>query len=134
MNVKFIEVKKVQTYGNRSSSSLYFFCNHFIAPIHEKIFAILGSDRILYTPIDSEIGKEYAVKLVKKIAWNVKKIKIGKFKSKAKYSIPKPFAKYLGISKGDIVVLLGFEDSLYMIPLRFLIERIEKEFREPMLR
>jgi len=39
-----------------------------VAPAGDGIFAILGSDRILYTPIDSNIGKEYAVRVVKKIS------------------------------------------------------------------
>ncbi|MEM1610310.1 MAG: hypothetical protein QXQ57_01525 [Sulfolobales archaeon] len=36
-----------------------------IAPADEEVFAILGEDRILYIPIDSDIGKEYAVRVVK---------------------------------------------------------------------
>jgi len=125
MYAKIIKVRS-------TSSTLIFVCRYFVAPAGDRIFAILGSDRILYTPIDSNIGKEYAVRVVKKIAWNVAKVKVGKQMTYAKYSIPKQFAKQLGISRGDYLLILGLDEGIHAIPVKYLIEKIGK-FREPIL-
>ncbi len=117
--------------ASSTSGSLFFQCNCFVAPAGDDIFAILGSDRILYTSIDSEIGKEYAVRVVKKTAWNVIKVKVGRIKGSARYSIPKQFAKQLGISKGDYLLLLELEEGLHVIPVKHAIEKIGK-FKEPL--
>jgi len=115
-----------------STGTLFFVCSHFVAPAGDRIFAILGSDSILYTPIDSSIGKEYAVRVVKKTAWNVAKIKVGKCKRCARYSIPKQFAKQLGISGGDYLLILELDEGIRAMPVKYLIEKIGK-FREPVL-
>jgi len=115
-----------------TSDTLIFLCNYFVAPVGDMVLAILGSDGILYTPIDSRVGKEYAVRVVKKTAWNVAKVKVGKHIKYAKYSIPKQFAEQLGISRGDYLLILGFDEGIYAIPVKYLVEKIGK-FREPVL-
>ena len=115
-----------------SAGSLFFKCRYFVAPVGDEIFAILGSDRILYTPIDSTIGKEYAVRIVKKTAWNVTKVKVGRVLNSARYTIPRQFAVQLGIARGDYVLVLGLEDGLHVIPIKYVVEKIGR-FREPTL-
>jgi len=127
MNEVYAKVHKVSLLGYKT---LYFTCNYFIAPIGDEVFAVLGSDRILYTPIDSEIGKEYAVRIVKKTAWNITKVKVGRIGSNARYTIPKQFAKQLRISRGDYILVLGLEENLHVIPMRHIVEEIGK-FKEP---
>jgi len=90
-----------------SGTSFYITCSHFIAPTGEEIFAVLGEDRILYTLIDSDIGKNYAVRVVKGAGWNVKKIRVGRVGSTAVYTMPKSFAKHLNIGKGAWCSLWG---------------------------
>ena len=114
------------------SKTLTIVCKHVIAPIGEKVFAILGSDRILYTPIDSDVGKEYAVRVVKGTAWNVTKVKPHKVKNSIAYTIPKNLAQTLGIHKGEKVLVIGKESTLEVIPVNIVVERV-KEFREPIL-
>ena len=123
----YIKVLKVM-----GKVSYYITSRHFIVPAGEEVFAVLGVDRILYVPIDSNIGREYAVRVVKKTAWNVKKVKVWKTNVSAVYSIPKAFAKSLGIKKGDLVLVVGRDNTLEIIPVRVLLEKIGK-FREPML-
>lgn len=115
-----------------SGTTFYISCRHFIAPVGEEVFAILGEDRILYAPIDSDIGKDYAVRIIKKTGWNVKKVKIGKVGNSAMYSIPKSFAKHLNINRGDLVLALGNDSTLEIIPLPLAIAKIGK-FKEPSL-
>ena len=115
-----------------SGTTFYITCKHFVAPAGEEVFAILGQDRILYVPIDSDIGKEYAVRIIKKIGWNVKKIRIGRTGKIASYSIPKSFAKHLDIKKKDLVLALGKNGALEIIPLQHAIPKLGK-FREPSL-
>ncbi|RLG82977.1 MAG: hypothetical protein DRO40_06135 [Thermoprotei archaeon] len=126
MYAKVLKVVGVQ------GTSHYIVCKHFVAPAGEEIFAVLGEDRVLYVPIDSNVGKEYAVRIVKKTAWNIKKIKVGKVKTSAVYFIPKPFAKTLNIKKGDLVLVLGHDSSLEVIPIKVVVEKLGK-FREPLL-
>ncbi|MFA4641536.1 hypothetical protein [Pyrococcus kukulkanii] len=114
------------------SKTLAITCKHVIAPIGEKVFAVLGSDRILYTPIDGDIGKEYAVRVVKGTAWNVTKVKPHKIKDSIAYTIPKNFAQTLGIHKGEKVLVIGKENVLEVIPVNTVIEKVGK-FREPTL-
>jgi len=114
------------------SASLTFTCNYFVAPAGDVVFAILGSDRVLYVPIDSDVGKEYAVRVVKGTAWNIAKVKVGRLKEYAKYTIPKQFAKQLGISRGDYLLVLGLEEGIHAIPVKYLLEKVGK-FRESVL-
>ena len=114
------------------SKTLTIVCKYVIVPIGEKIFAVLGSDRVLYTPIDSNVGKEYAVRIVKGTAWNVTKVKPYKVKNSIAYTIPKNFAQTLGIHKGEKMLVIGRESTLEIIPVNTIIERVGK-FREPIL-
>jgi len=120
-------VKVMSTY-----STLFFICSYFVAPVGDKVFAVLGADRILYTPIDSSVGKEYAVRVVRKSAWNVSTVKVGKYRELARYTIPRQFAKQLGVSRGDLLLVMGLDEGLHAIPLRYVVEKIGK-FREPVL-
>ena len=124
----YIKVLKVIS----NNPSLFIICKHFIAPVGEKVFAVLGEDRILYIPIDSDLGKEYAVRVVKGTGWNVRKIKVGKMKSSATYCIPQSFAKQLGITKGDYLLAIGVDEKLELIHLKYVLEKIGR-FREPKL-
>ena len=124
----FAKIHKVVS----SHSILTFTCSYFVAPAGDVIFAILGSDRILYTPIDSNIGKEYAVRVVKRTAWNVAKVKVVKHGRYARYTIPKQFAKQLEISRGDSLLILGLDEGIHAIPVKYLLEKVGK-FREPVL-
>ena len=112
-------------------TSHYILCKYLVAPVGEEIFAVLGEDRILYVPIDSDAGKEYAVRVVKRTAWNVKKVKVGRAGRSAAYFIPKPFAKALGIGRGDRVLALGYDGSLEVVPIEVVVGKIGK-FREPL--
>jgi len=114
------------------SASLTFTCNYFIAPAGDVVFAILGSDRVLYVPIDSNIGKEYAVRVVEGTAWNVAKVRVGKHKRYARYTIPRRFARSLSIFKGDYLLVLGLDEGIHAIPVKYLLEKVGK-FREPVL-
>lgn len=115
-----------------SNLSLYIRCKFFVAPVGEKVFAILGEDRILYTAIDNDIGKEYAVRVVKGSGWNIVKVRVGKAGKIAQYTIPKSFAKQLNINDGDLVIVLGKDDALEVIPLVLATEKIGK-FKELLL-
>ena len=53
------------------SASLTFTRNYFAAPAGDVVFVILGLDRALYVPIGRDVGKEYAVRVVKGTAWNI---------------------------------------------------------------
>ena len=113
--------------GKKEQSGLLISCKYPIAPIGEKVFAVLGSDRIMYIPIDSELGKEYAVKVVKQNAWNVKTVKIGIYHRKRKsirYGIPRSFARALNIKKGQKVLVIGRGDTLEVIPTNIALEKI----------
>jgi len=116
----------VSIVGKTKESGLEIRCKHLIAPVGEIVFAILGTDRIMYTPIDSEIGKEYAVRVVKQKAWNVKKVKVGKCKScnSVRYGIPKSFARTLNLKKGQKVLVIGKNNTLEIIPMNVVIEKI----------
>ncbi len=114
----------------QNKGSLYITCNYFVAPIGEEIFSVLGEDRVLYIPIDSEIGKEYAVRVVKKRGWNVRKLRVGRTGKSAVYFIPKSFTKSLGIAAGEYVLALGRHNTLEIIPLKITIQKLGK-FREP---
>jgi len=115
-----------------STHVLYIISNHFIAPAGTEVFAVLGEDRILYTPIDSELGKEYAVHVVKGSAWNVETVKVGRHGALARYAIPKRFAQCLGLSRGDYVLADGTESTLEVIPIKVVLEKI-RGFREPII-
>jgi hypothetical protein len=127
----YVGILKVQGVQNTS----FIECSHGIAPVGEEVFAILGRDRVLYTVMSNEIGKEYAVRVLKKIAWNVKTVKIGRmFKGRLfRYTIPSSFAKALNIKKGNYVLALSTrEDTLEIIPLSNILEKIGK-FEEPII-
>jgi len=97
------------------------------------VFAVLGRDRILYTVMDNEIGKEYAVRVLMKMAWNVKIIRVRREGKIFRYTIPLSFAKALNIKKGDYVLALSArEDTLEIIPLGNVLEKIGK-FEEPII-
>jgi len=115
-----------------TQNTLFFICSYFVGPVGDRVFAVLGTDRVLYTPIDSSVGKEYAVRVVRKSAWNVSMVKVRKYGGLARYTIPRQFAKQLGVSRGDRLLVLGIDDGLYAIPLRYVVEKIGG-FREPML-
>ncbi len=123
----YAKAHKVLSYHN---GSLHIVCSYFVAPAGEEVFAVLGEDRILYIPMDSDLGKEYALRIVKKTGWNVRKIKVGKIQRSAVYTIPKSFAKTLNIKKGDQVLVIGRDNKLEIIPVRIIIEKIGP-FREP---
>jgi len=115
------------------NGTLYVAPGHFIAPAGTKVFAVLGEDRILYTPLDSELGKDYAVRVVKGSAWNIEVVKVGRRSSKgARYTVPKRFAQYLSLNRGDYVLAAGTESTLEVVPLRVVLEKIGR-FREPVL-
>lgn len=127
----YVGILKVQ----RVQSTTYITCSHGIATVGEEVFAILGRDRVLYTVMSNEIGKEYAVRVLKKIAWNVKIIKIGRmFRGRLfRYTVPSSFVKALNIKKGDYVLALSTrEDILEIIPLNNILEKISK-FEEPII-
>jgi len=125
MYVKILELAE-------QGKQLCVLCNYFVAPIGEEVFAILGVDRILYIPIDSDLGKEYALRIVKKTGWNVKKVKVRKMQKGAVYSVPKSFGMYLNLKKGDYVLAVGKDDLLEIIPIKIVIEKIGS-FKEPSL-
>ena len=120
-------VKVVPAHG-----SLFFRCSYFVAPAGDEVFAVLGADRVLYTPIDSSVGKEYAVRVVRKSAWSVSTVRVGKHGGLARYTIPRQFAEQLGVSRGDPLLVLGLDEGLHAIPLRYVAEKVGK-FREPVL-
>ena len=124
-------VLRVQCKVTRGSATLYITCSHGVATVGDKIFAVLGEDRILYTPISSEIGKEYATWVLRGMAWNVKVVRIGVVGESFRYTIPRSFARTLGIEKGDLILAVSTSpDTLEVIPLRLILEKIGK-FREP---
>jgi len=57
---------------------------------------------------------------------------VGRLKEYAKYTIPKQFAKQLGIFRGDYLLVLGLEEGIHAIPVKYLLEKVGK-FREPVL-
>ncbi len=115
-----------------SRTSLYITFKYFIAPYGERVFAILGEDRILYVPVDSNLGKEYAVRVVKGTGWNIRKIKVGRVQRSAIYTIPKSFAKTLGIEKGDQVLIVGKDNRVEVMPIKIMLGKIGP-FREPIM-
>jgi len=123
---------KVLTVIAVGKQSLAITCRHAISPIGEKIFAVLGVDRILYVSIDSTLGKDFAVRVVKGKAWNIVKVKPHKFGLSILYTIPKSFAKTLNISKGDKVIAIGRDETLEVIPVKIAIKKIGP-FKEPLL-
>ncbi len=127
-----IEVSKVCAIKTRSSATYYIRCNHAIAPVGDDVFAILGKDRLLYVSIDSEMGKDIAVRVIKGTAWNVTKVKVRKYGKRVAYGIPKKFAENLGIKQGEYMLILIDEDKIEIIPLKLLIDKIGK-FEEPIL-
>ena len=85
--------------------------------------------------MSNEIGREYAIRVLKNVAWNVKIIKIGRmFKRRLfRYTIPSSFAKALNIKKGDYVLALSTrEDILEVIPFNIILEKISR-FEEPVI-
>jgi len=125
-SLKYVSLLKIYTTGK----SLYITCSYAIAPAGEEILAVLGEDRILYTAIDTEIGKEYAVRIVKGVAPNVEKIKVTMFRKMIGYNIPMRFAKALNIEKGDYVLAVSeMNGVLEVIPLHIAMEKIGR-FRE----
>ena len=123
-----IEVDRVK--ANRGS--LYFTCTHAIAPVGEDVFAVQGVDRLLYTSIDSDVGKEFAVRVIKKKAWNVRRVKVRRINKKVAYTIPKKFVDVLGIKKGDLILILVNDNYFETVPLKHIINKIGK-FQEPLL-
>jgi hypothetical protein len=124
--LKYVSLLKIFTTGK----SLYITCTYAIAPAGEEILAVLGEDRILYTAIDTEIGKEYAARIVKGVAPNVEKIKVTMIRKIIGYNIPMRFAKALNIEKGDYVLAVSERDGvLEVIPLHIAMEKIGR-FRE----
>jgi len=112
-------------------SGLYIVLGLFIAPAGTRVFAVLGEDRVLYTPLDSELGKHYAVRVVKGSAWDIKLVRVGRNSPReARYTVPVQFARRLSLSKGDYVLATGTETALEVVPLRVVLERIGR-FREP---
>lgn len=126
----FAGVRKVS--GRNDFDSLHVVCNYFIAPVGEHVFAVLGEDRVLYVPLDSELGKEFALRIVRKTGWNIKRVKVGKSKRSAVYGIPKNFAQRLDLRKGDYVLVIGNENKLEIIPMKTVVEKIGT-FKEPKL-
>ncbi len=122
----------IRTHKIFGARTLKIYCSYTVAPIGEKIFAVLGEDRILYTPIDSDFGKNCAVRLIKGTGWNIKKIRPYKNKSGVIYTIPKSFAQTLSLRKEDYVLVIGKEDVLEVIPVNIIVSRIGK-FKEPIL-
>ena len=127
----YVGLLKVQ----REKNTVFVSCSHGIASVGEKVFVVLGRDRVLYTVMSNEFGREYAIRVLKNVAWNVKIIKIGKmFKRRLfRYTIPSSFAKALNIKKGDYVLALSTrEDILEVIPFNVILEKIGR-FEEPVL-
>ena len=117
------------------NNTLRFRFTYAIAPVGEKVFAVLGVDRIRYSPIDSDFGKEIAVRVVKKVAWNVKLVKVGKYGDKnVIYTIPKRFAKILGISKGSTLIVASHNDCLDVFPSQKADGFVGSPFIEPIVR
>jgi hypothetical protein len=124
---------RVHAIRAKNSTTFFITCSHGITIAGRMVFAVLGRDRILYTAMDNEIGKEYAVRVLMKIAWNVKIIKVGREGKRFRYTIPLSFAKALNIKKGDYVLALSTrEDTLEIIPLGNVLEKIGK-FEEPII-
>lgn len=128
MKVEYVSVVKL-----RRSTSHFVCCSFFVAPAGDVVLAVLGEDRILYTSLDTPLGKDYASRVLREEAWNVEKIKMWKIGSSACYTVPQGFARVLGLSKGDQVLVIGYDGVLEVIPLRVVLERVGG-FREAILR
>jgi len=125
----YASVVRIHTTG----TALYVALAHFIAPAGARVFAVLGEDRVLYTSPESELGREYAVRVVKGSAWNIELVRVGRLGAReARYTIPKRFAQYLGLGRGDYVLAAGTESTLEVVPLRLVLEKLGR-FREPVL-
>ena len=92
----------------------------------------MREDRILYVTLDSNVGKEYAARIVRGVAWNVKKLKLHRSGRAACYTIPRSFAGALGIEGGTRVLALGADGTLQIIPIERVVERLGP-FREALL-
>jgi hypothetical protein len=109
-------------------------CSYDVAPAGDHIFSVLGEDRILYVAIDSELGKEYAVRVIKGMAWNVKTIKVRRSSKSLAYGIPFRFVRQLGLKKGDLVLVFAEKkSSMELIPLSSVRGKVG-DFKEPLLR
>jgi len=125
----YASVVRLHTTG----TTLYVALAHFIAPAGTRVFAVLGEDRVLYASLDSELGKHYAVRVVKGSAWNIELVRVGRLGAReARYTVPKRFARRLGLERGDYVLAVGTESTLEVVPLRAVLEKIGR-FREPVL-
>jgi len=94
---------------------------------------VLGEDRVLYASLDSELGREYAVRVVKGSAWGIELVRVGRLGAReARYTVPKRFAQYLSLKRGDYVLAVGTETTLEVVPLRAMLEKIGR-FRELVL-
>jgi len=125
----YASIVRVHTTG----TTLYVALAHFIAPAGTRVFAVLGEDRVLYASLDSELGREYAVRVVKRTGWNIELVRVGRLGTKeARYTVPRQFAQYLSLKRGDYVLAVGTESTLEVVPLRVVLERIGR-FREPLL-
>ena len=127
MYLEYVRVLKVQR-----KASLLITCSYAIAPLGDRVLAVLGRDRILYTSLDTELGREYAARIVRGTAWNVKKLKLYRTGQSATYTIPKSFAEALDIEKGARVLAIGSDGTLQLIPVNRLVESIGP-FKEPQL-
>jgi len=125
----YVSVVRAHTTG----TALYVALAHFIAPVGTKVFAVLGEDRVLYVSPDSGLGREYAVRVVKRAGWNIELVRVGRLGHReARYTVPKRFAQYLGLGRGDYVLAAGTESTLEVVPLRAVLEKLGR-FREPLL-
>ncbi|GEM_PF-2319296 len=99
--------------------------SHIISRIGDFVLAILGKDRILFTNLDSELGKQKAVQILRGRGWNVKKVKVVKQRDgSVRYTIPKPFFNALGLKRGYPVLLTGREGQLEVIPIKVVLNML----------
>ena len=131
--MRYAGLLRVHAIRAKQGATFYIACSHGITIAGRMVFAVLGRDRILYTVMDNEVGKEYAVRMLMKMAWNVKIIRVRREGKRFRYTIPLSFAKALNIKKGDYVLALSTrEDTLEIIPLGNVLEKIGK-FEEPII-
>jgi hypothetical protein len=125
---------QVLTIQSSKNNSLHIACSYDVAPAGDHVFSVLGEDRILYVAIDSELGKEYAVRVIKGMAWNVEIIKVGRSGTSLRYGIPYRFVRQLGLKKGDLVLVFAEKkSSMELIPLSIVRGKVG-DFKEPLLR
>lgn len=126
--VEYAKILRVTSVGD----SLQFICKYPLAPVGEEVFVVQGVNRIRYVNMDSDYGKEIALRIVKKQAWNITKVKVRSTSSSLAYTIPKNFAKALGIRKGEKIMIIGLNNKLEVIPLKYVLEKIGA-FKEPII-